>query len=385
MRKTDLPKQLCISLPRIGELSETFLDKHVNDILPSRTCVIANKYAASPAWQTSNPILLLHLRLNAPPLKRILRELVGSYLEPKRILAFVRQHESEAFIAEYMSTNLASFKEIKRAGLRWYTFGHGVDISKKLLTHKWQTRYRRLRSSDGIFVRSNSIRNKLIQCGFPADKISVVYSGVDVPTEPIDRPVRDEVRVLFVGRLVAKKGPFLTLQAFEKALLHVPNLRLDIVGTGYLEKSLQSEICDRKLESTVRLLGPLPHSDVLKLVRRSDIYAMHCATTSEGETEGLPTAILESMAHALPVVSTRHAGIPEAIDDGDSGYLVNEGDIGAMAERLVALAANPRLRRQLGQAGYERARAQFSWEQERARILELTGLGFYGRMPASVL
>ena len=85
-------------------------------------------------------------------------------------------------------------------------------------------------------------------------------------------------------------------------------------------------------------------------------------------------AILEAMAQALPVVSTRHAGIPEAVVEGSTGLLVEEGDAGAMADCLLTLSKDADLRARLGLAGWRRARERYSWEQERASLLDIFGL-----------
>jgi glycosyltransferase involved in cell wall biosynthesis len=110
-------------------------------------------------------------------------------------------------------------------------------------------------------------------------------------------------------------------------------------------------------------------------MRRAEIFIQHSITDNEtGDEEGCPVAVLEAMSHNMPVVSTWHAGIPEAVVDGATGYLVEEGDSIAMAERIVALVKNPVLRHQLGISAWERAREQFSWEKEKMGLLSLLGL-----------
>ena len=85
-------------------------------------------------------------------------------------------------------------------------------------------------------------------------------------------------------------------------------------------------------------------------------------------------AILEAMAEGLPVISTRHAGIPEAVLDGETGCLVEEGDSIGMAERIIHLVRNPGLRFRLGRTGWQRAKVHFSWEKERSQLLKVLGL-----------
>src|SRR5262249_1315641 len=109
--------------------------------------------------------------------------------------------------------------------------------------------------------------------------------------------------------------------------------------------------------------------------QESDLFLQHAMTDPfTGDQEGLPVAILEAMASGLPVVSTDHAGIPEAVVDGTSGYIVSEGDTRAMAERILALAGDPDLRARMGLAGWQRVRDFYSWEKERRDLLDIFGL-----------
>jgi glycosyltransferase involved in cell wall biosynthesis len=130
----------------------------------------------------------------------------------------------------------------------------------------------------------------------------------------------------------------------------------------------------------VDILGARPHADVLASMQEADAFCQHSVVDPEtGDEEGMPVAILEAMAHSVAVVSTRHAGIPEAVLDGVTGHLVDEGDVVGMAECVRRLAADPAERQRLGSAGRERVATHFTWESERSRLLatlrldEMTG------------
>jgi glycosyltransferase involved in cell wall biosynthesis len=107
----------------------------------------------------------------------------------------------------------------------------------------------------------------------------------------------------------------------------------------------------------------------------ADLFIQHSMTDPHtGDQEGLPLAILEAMAEALPVVSTFHAGIPEAVQDGVTGFLVEPGDSTGMADRILCLADDSERRRAFGLAGHTRARNLFSWSRERTQLLHVLGL-----------
>jgi colanic acid/amylovoran biosynthesis glycosyltransferase len=130
------------------------------------------------------------------------------------------------------------------------------------------------------------------------------------------------------------------------------------------------------LGDAVSLRGRLHHHDVLDLLSSADVFVQHSVTdVVTGDEEGLPVAILEAMAASPPVIATQHPGIREAVVDGTTAFLVDEGDWPAMAHRLVQVADDRALRARMGHAGWRRARACFTWDRERVTLLELLGLG----------
>jgi glycosyltransferase involved in cell wall biosynthesis len=110
-------------------------------------------------------------------------------------------------------------------------------------------------------------------------------------------------------------------------------------------------------------------------MRESDCFIQHSITDEEsGDEEGLPVAILEAMPAALPVISTRHAGIPDAVSHGVTGLLVEEGDILGMAGQIHDLGQDFLRRVAMGNAGWARARERFTWDQEKQRLQTLLTL-----------
>ena len=128
------------------------------------------------------------------------------------------------------------------------------------------------------------------------------------------------------------------------------------------------------LTDSVTLHGALPNDQVRRLMQTADVFLQHSVTDPQtGDEEGLPVAILEAMAEGLPVIATRHAGIPESVLDGVTGFLVDEGDTAAMANRLLDLDGDLMLRNSLGAAGWTTARDRL-WSRERHSLLALFGL-----------
>jgi glycosyltransferase involved in cell wall biosynthesis len=170
------------------------------------------------------------------------------------------------------------------------------------------------------------------------------------------------------------KGPLLVVDAFRQALESCPDLRLDYVGDGSLRSAVEQALGTAELRRRVTLHGYLPNETVRLMMRRSHIF-LHPSQVGNGfRYDTCPVAVAEAMAEGMAIVAARHGGIPEEIEDGESGLLVAEGDARSMAQRLANLASDEQLRTRLGEAAWQRARAMFAPALVRQRWLELIGL-----------
>lgn len=373
---------LAIMAPHIGAASETFIRRHMEDLLPGRTVVVAG-YDEKPYaghWSIQSPSLVLS-RLPATlgsRLRHVARKLglpVAPY-ERAAAARFVKSHGVTVILAEWLDLGLPWFDFARQLGLKFFVHAHGYDVSvRRLADQKWRREYLRYNEADGIISMSSLGRERLVALGLRAEKVHAVPYGVDVPSAMPLRVPGEVVRCIAVGRMVAKKAPILLLDAFRRAAERCPRLRLDYVGGGALYPAASQFVRAFGLDGRVCLRGSQPSERVKELLLGADIFLQHSTTDPEtGDEEGLPVAILEGMAAGLPVVATRHAGIPEIVIEGESGFLVEEGDSVGMAERIVCLALNKALRVQLGREGWQRTREKFSWERERRSLLDILGL-----------
>lgn len=366
----------------IGARSETFIRRHLEDLLPGRTVAVAESLSDGGYgghWSVACPVLDLEtLGRTFPARARSLVRRLGVRvvdLPTKAVDRFFKAHGVEAVMGEYLDYSLPWLRLAQQAGIRFFGHAHGYDISRRLRDPRWQSEYLRYNESSGVIVVSEASRARLVSLGLSEGKVHVIPCGVDVPPSPVKRPARKRVSCLAVGRMVAKKGPVLTLDAFRRASEHCPGLHLDFVGEGDLLPAARQFVRAFELEDRVTLHGGLPSDAVGGLMKDADIFIQHSMVDSDsGDEEGLPVAILEAMAASLPVVSTRHAGIPEAVVDGTTGYLVQEGDSRGMADWIGVLAADYDRRQAMGLAGWQRASARFTWDRERTSLLEVMGV-----------
>ncbi len=203
---------------------------------------------------------------------------------------------------------------------------------------------------------------KLLGSNFE-QKIDVIRCGTDLNkfkyTERINKHL---VKILFVGRLIEKKGGSCAIEAFKKVLEENQNIELRIIGDGPLNEEIEKLIQKLNLDGKVILLGAQPQSTVLKEMNEADIFFLPSLTAENGDREGIPVSIIEAAATGLPIVSTIHSGIPEIVIDGETGFLVQEKDTPAMAERLRQLIRDPELRTKMGKAG--RAHVETNYDRK---------------------
>jgi glycosyltransferase involved in cell wall biosynthesis len=366
----------------VGVASETFIRRHMQDLLPGRTGIVAWHAAGSQAskYPLDGPVLLL----SSLPRRRLGRRVIAAVARglgrgappgAEAVKQFIQEHHIQVILAEYLDFGVDWVDFARDLSVKFFAHAHGYDVSRLLRARKWRSAYLRYNRADGVISMSQLGAARLVSLGVAANKIHVIPYGVDVPDEPARRPVRAKTRCLAVGRMVRKKAPLLTLEAFRRASNACATLHLDYVGGGELLPAAQQFVREHALGDRVTLHGAQPYATVQRLLEDADIFLQHSVTDPKtGDEEGLPVAILEAMAHSLPVVSTEHAGIPEAVQQGVTGYLVDEGDCAGMAERLMVLARDAELRHSLGLAGWQRAKARFSWERERDNLLEVLDL-----------
>jgi colanic acid/amylovoran biosynthesis glycosyltransferase len=193
---------------------------------------------------------------------------------------------------------------------------------------------------------SHFMTDTLVKMGAPPSKI--VYN----PYGPRDYfyEIQSDYRstILAVGRFTDIKAPHLTLMAFKQVLKTCPEARLVMVGAGDLLECCKSLAKTLGIDGHVDFRGAIKHQEMLPLFAQACCFVQHSVTPSYGDAEGTPVAILEAGAAALPVVSTRHAGIADAVIHSRTGFLVAEGDVEGMAAHMRTLIEDKDLCRAMG-------------------------------------
>ncbi|MFB6356578.1 MAG: glycosyltransferase, partial [bacterium] len=230
------------------------------------------------------------------------------------------------------------------------------------------------RKGEAFTYLSDDMCEELEQLGAPEDRLFHQPLGIKPERfnecEPSPRN-EETVRVLTVARLVEKKGIDLSLQAIHTLLEKGYNLQYTIVGGGPRLDQLKKLTRDLGIQDEVNFKGPQSAEEVLESFGRADLFVLASHTTSSGDREGTPKVLLEAQASGLPVVTTKHAGIPEIVKSGDTGELVPQGDVHALVEHLERLIKDSELRMQMGESGQEFVREQFSVQSNINQLEEL--------------
>ena len=200
------------------------------------------------------------------------------------------------------------------------------------------------------------------------DKLEVVHCGIDLERfKNIERKPADSVTFLAVGRLVEKKGHEFLLRSFTH-VVETCDARLRIVGEGGLLQELTVLIRELDIADRVTFIGAVSSDRVLYEMQNADVFVLHSLTGSDGDKEGIPVSIMEAYATGLPVVSTRHSGIPELVIEGVSGFLVEERDCDGFAEAMCTLAVSPDLRAKMGLAGHSMVAENYNLHYEAQKL-----------------
>ncbi len=206
-----------------------------------------------------------------------------------------------------------------------------------------------------VLCGSRFLRQTLVAVGIGEDHTQVHSVGIPVEAIPCREHADTDgpIVVTTASRLAGVKGVDRTIRAFARAAAGPIPMRLDLIGDGPRRPALEALVTELGIGDHVRFIGHVPQEAVWAHFARSDVYLQHNVRTPQGAVEALGGSILEASAARLPVVVTDSGGTGEAVIDGTTGYLVEEGDVAAMAERLAVLAADPELRDRLGCAGRE--------------------------------
>jgi glycosyltransferase involved in cell wall biosynthesis len=216
---------------------------------------------------------------------------------------------------------------------------------------------------------SEFIRQQMLSQGFPEDKVLVHYIGVDTDFfRPAGKPQR-EAAVLFVARLTEKKACAHLVQAMSEVQCVVPDVELIVIGDGQLRESLE-HLAKNSLRK-FSFLGTQPPEVVREWMNRAAVFCVPSIRAASGDAEGFGMVFAEAQAMGLPVASYASGGVPEAVQNGETGLLAAEGDWRSLAGHILELLQNKNLWRQMNAAGPRRVRTLFDLAAQTRKLEDI--------------
>lgn len=248
----------------------------------------------------------------------------------------------------------------------------------------WRDRYKTLFRRGRLFLAEGPVmRQKLIELGCPPEKIVVHHIGIkSAKYEFHVRKPDNEVRLLICGRFVEKKGIPYAIEALNLLKSKVTSkVHLTIVGDSDEKGTLTEEkrrilnLIERyKITDAVTITGYIPHSELIKLIYKHHICLAPSVHACAGDAEGgFPVILTEVLATGMPVVAFNHCDIPYIVQDGKSGFIVQERDTDAFAERLAYLIEHPQIWPKMGSAGRSYVEANYDINKLNDRLVEIYG------------
>ena len=222
---------------------------------------------------------------------------------------------------------------------------HGFDGSSLLNNKIYFNNISKLLDYAYIIFVSQNMADRFINLGLQPKKYQIIRCGIPIDyfqfvkrTSVHEKYLgREKIKFLQVSNFVEKKGHVYTVRAFKELLRFYENVELIFAGDGPTRFDIEKLCLELCIQDKVIFKGKVNQNDALKLMQSSDVFLHHSVTSRTGETEGIPTVIMEAMSTGLPVISTYHSGISELVEDGITGFLINEKDVLAYYNKMVLL------------------------------------------------
>ena len=356
----DQKPHIAILSPNRNAYSETFIQAHKR-LSDFRIFY----YYGSPAYpeiEGKGPLLSGLGKILAKALG-ILQQQSPDNIGKKALLRSWKKHQIKLILAEYGHTAAACIDAIATSGLPLIVHFHGYDATVKSLLEEYKTAYLKMFAyATYVIAVSRAMEKQLLALGCPKEKL---VNNVYGPNEFFFdvQPAFTQKRLISIGRFTNKKAPYYHVLAFEKVLRKHPDARLVMAGDGYLKNTCTNLARFLKIEDKIDFCGIITPEQFRELLARSVALLQHSVVAENGDSEGTPLSVLEAGAAGLPVIGSRHAGIPDVVVHDQTGYVFEEHDVHTMAEQIIDLLDDLEKAQKMGENARVRIREKFSMDR----------------------
>ena len=354
---------------RLLPLSETFIRSQVSSLSKFKG-IYAGCSRVSGLDLSPNPVVVMGTRMIGRAEEVALKTVHWAPL----LTARLAKYQPALLHAHFGPDGALALPLARKLKLPLVTTYHGYDASQTDQTFKKDRRGRRYlqgrdalkREASRFIAVSDFIARKLVDQGFPCEKIQVHYIGVDTVQFQPDPAVIREKMILFVGRLVPKKGCEYLIRAMEAVQMEMPDAELVILGDGPLRTALEKQA--KAVLRRFRFLGAQSSAAVRDWMTRASVLCTPSIIDESGDAEGFGIVFIEAQVCGLPVVSFLSGGIPEAVAHGETGYLAPEKDWRSLSRYLVILLKNEEVWKRFSCAGRERVKKLFDVRRQTEKL-----------------
>lgn len=364
--------KLLVLAPTRRAASETFVRANLQGLPFELTAFFGDERPLKSPWRLAYGLAILISKV----LTRLRWFRLASLPAAIVTLGLIRQHRPKAVMVEFGFEAVRVMEACSWTGVPLVVHFRGSDASAHARLGLLRDRYRRLLCiAAGVVVKSKPMAQTLETLGARQDRLLISPSGANTALFKGSAPEHTPPVFLSVGRFVEKKGPLHTIRAFS--LIHSAGVSVEeqpqlwMVGEGPLLGEAKSLVQSLALQEYVHFLGLRTQEEIAMLMRDVRGFVQHSLVASDGDSEGSPVAVMEAQLSGLPVVATRHAGIPEVVLEGESGFLVDEGDVAAMARAITWLIEDPELAARLGGCGRRRVQECFTIDHHLHQVSDL--------------
>lgn len=348
----NLPYKLAFVKPNHKNYSETFLENQIR-LLDNPKRILYG--GAFPTREDDGSLLIknpFHLLLYFY-YKKVLRR-TDIPIRDLYLKKWLLKNKISVVLAQYGPTGALIAPACKMASIPLVIHFHGYDAYDQGTLKKYGKLYPfALDFASKIVSVSNEMVARLIELGASKEKVYFISCGVDTQYFSNAKPALSKRIFLSVARFAEKKSPFSTIRAFKLVVEKYPDSKLIMAGIGPLWEASKTLALDLNISNNIEFKGVQTPAEVLNLIRKSRAFVQHSVTAPSGDKEGTPTSLLEASSSGLPIISTCHAGIKDAVIHEKTGFLVQEGDIESMAKFMLLLAGDSELSQQMGENGRE--------------------------------
>lgn len=335
--------------------------------------------AARAAWLNPAGFLraLLHLARRLAKTRKVTS--LKHFLQGARLAGRILPNSGVTHLHAHFAHSPASvtwFASLM-TGLPFSFTAHAKDV----WTQDQQSLSEKLAAAKFVVTCTEANRRYLESLNRNHTPVTTVYHGIDwrqFSPKAEARTPKPPYRILSVARLTAKKGLDTVLRALAQLKEQGVDFEYVLVGDGE-ERAQHLELIERLgLTPVCRWLGTQTHEEVVKLYDWADVFVLGCRVAANGDRDGIPNVLAEAMAMGVPVVATMISGIPELVEDGRTGLLVEPDDIDGLARAILRLASDHELRSRLIPAAQAKIRADFDnrvLTQRLAEVYRAQGLG----------